>query len=123
MNGTQGPGRTLGAFQVGPSLGNGPVGDVFRAKTAGDTRDLAIKILRSPAAQSPAVRQRFLAICATVAALDHPHILPIESFGEQGPQIYSVMPLVAQDPCWRGWRVARFRPKTSRRSSSKSATR
>ncbi len=101
----------LGAYQLGPSLGAGPVGDVFRARTGNDPRELAVKVLRPPLANSPQVRQKFMAIAATVAALDHPHILPIDYFGEQGGQIFDVTPLVAQGSLLTRLTNSRLSPK------------
>ena len=95
MTGAQGPGKKLGAYQVGAFLGAGPIGDVFRAQQGTDPRELAVKVLRPPLANAANVRQRFLAISSTIAQLDHPHILPLEYSGEQGNQIFAAMPFVA----------------------------
>lgn len=95
MTGAQGPGRTLGAYQMSAHVGAGPIGDVWRAQGP-DGREMAVKVLRAPFVNSPAIRQRFLAISATVAGLDHPHILPLDFSGEQGAQVYAAMPFVAQ---------------------------
>ncbi|MBA3823598.1 MAG: protein kinase [Ktedonobacterales bacterium] len=111
MMGAQGPGRMLGAYQLGPFLGAGPVGDVFRARTGTEPRELAVKVLRPPLANSPQVRQKFAAIAAIVATLDHPHVLPLDYFGEQGNQIFGVTPLVAQGSLLARLNNGRLSPK------------
>jgi serine/threonine protein kinase len=110
MTGAQGSGRTLGAYQIGARLGAGPVGDVWRALAPGN-REMAVKVLRAPFVNSPAIRQRFLAISATVAQLDHPHILPIEASGEQGAQVFVAMPFVAQGSLAGRFAGGRLSPK------------
>lgn len=111
MAGAQGPGRMLGAYHLGPFLGAGPIGDVFRAQSGADGREFAVKVLRPPLANNASVRQRFLAINATVAQLDHPHILPLEFSGEQGQQIFAVTPLVAQGSLMGRLASGRLSPK------------
>jgi serine/threonine protein kinase len=96
---------------MGAFLGAGPVGDVFRARQATAARELAAKVVRQPLAASSSVRQRFLAISATVAQFDHPHILPLEYFGEQGSTIFAIMPLVTQGSLMGRLVAGRLSPK------------
>jgi serine/threonine protein kinase len=109
MQGPQGP-RTLGAYQVGAPLGSGPVGNVVRA-LGPDGREMALKILRGQFATSPGVRQRFLAVSAAVAQLDHPHILPLEHAGDHNGQTFAAMPFVAQGSLAGRFAGGRLSPK------------
>ena len=91
------PGRTIGAYQLGQFIGAGPIGDVYRAQQIGQAnRELALKIIRSPLAQSRAVRQRFSTVTRQVATLDHPHLLPLEYAGEINGQLVEISPFVTQ---------------------------
>lgn len=112
MHGAQGLAKMLGMYQIGPFLGAGPVGDVYRAHQPGqETRELAVKILRGPFSQKPAVRTRFTTITTAVQRLDHPHILPLEFAGEQNGQLYSVMPAVVQGSMLARLTRGRMSPK------------
>ena len=63
-------------------LGRGAAGIVYRARQENPAREVAVKILRPHEAGSAESRARFRLEAATVAALDHPGILPVFSVGE-----------------------------------------
>lgn len=54
-------------------------------------RDVAIKMLPSDVRDQPGVRRRFEREARTVAALEHPAIVPIYDFGEEDRRPYLVM--------------------------------
>jgi serine/threonine protein kinase len=112
MAGAQGPGRMLGAYQIGQFIGAGPVGDVFRAQQTGQSnRELVVKIVRQQLAQSPQVRQRFDVVTRNVARLDHSHILPLEHAGEIDGQLVAITPLVVQGSLMARIARGRLAPK------------
>jgi Tol biopolymer transport system component len=55
---------------------------------------VAIKLLRSRAGESPAMRQRFEREARAIAALNHPHICAIYDVGSEGGSGYLVMEFV-----------------------------
>ncbi len=108
----QGQGRTLGMYQLGPFVGSGPVGDVYRARhLSQEPTDVALKVLRQPFAGSPNVRSRLNQISAFMANVDHPHILPLEFAGESDGRLFTVTPLVAHGSLMARLARGRLSPK------------
>jgi hypothetical protein len=72
----------LPAYEVGPEIGRGTWGVVHggRHRTLG--RAVAIKHLPRAFAADARVRERFVAEARAVAALDHPHVVPVYDFVE-----------------------------------------
>jgi serine/threonine-protein kinase len=67
---------------------------VLLARDIKHERDVAIKFVRSDAADANALA-RFQREIALVAGLQHPHILPLYDSGESGGSLYYVMPYIA----------------------------
>jgi eukaryotic-like serine/threonine-protein kinase len=67
-------GRTLGPYTLGPLLGSGGMGDVYRARDERLGRDVAIKLLPDAVAASPDRLARFEREARVLGALNHPHI-------------------------------------------------
>ncbi len=95
-------GQELGRYRLQQLLGSGGMGEVYLATDISLNRQVAIKVIRAEAASYPeayaakeAVRlfQREL---RAIAALDHPHILPLFDYGEESAGrttlTYMVMP-------------------------------
>ena len=72
-------------------LGRGGMGFVYLARERGLERLVAIKVLSPDVAASEQTRERFRREARTAAALAHPNILPLLSFGEVGDLPYLVM--------------------------------
>ena len=64
---------------------------VFRAYDPRFERDVAIKVLPPAFMHDPQFRVRFEREAKTIALLEHPAIVPVYDFGEQGGQPYIVM--------------------------------
>jgi len=88
------PGESLGPYRVLDKLGEGGMGEVYRARDPNLNRDVAIKILPEALATDPAALARFEREAQAVAALSHPNILSIFDFGRQGDTAYAVMELL-----------------------------
>jgi eukaryotic-like serine/threonine-protein kinase len=71
------PGTRIGSFEVLSKLGEGGMGEVFRARDTTLDRDVAIKILPDVFAADPERLARFDREAKTLAALNHPHIAQI----------------------------------------------
>src|SRR6266566_2651138 len=74
-------------------LGQGGMAVVFLARDLKHRRPVAIKVLRPELAMALGA-ERFLGEIETVAALAHPHILPLYDSGEAAGFLYYVMPYV-----------------------------
>ena len=87
-------GRTLGSYQIIEKLGEGGMGEVWRARDARLGRFVAVKVLPMELARDPNRRQRFEAEARTVGALNHPNIVAVYDVGADADQIFIVSELV-----------------------------
>lgn len=75
------PGTRLGPYQVVEKLGEGGMGQVYRARDVRLQRYVAIKTLAAHAAADAGFHERFAREARAVAALSHPNILAIHDVG------------------------------------------
>jgi hypothetical protein len=87
-------GTTLGPYQVVSMLGKGGMGQVYRARDPRLGREVAIKVLSAALAETPGYLERFRREARAIAQLNHPNIVSIYDYGEQGSTTYLVMPLI-----------------------------
>jgi serine/threonine-protein kinase len=85
-----------GEYSLERELGRGGMGVVYLARDVQLDRDVAIKVLPTHLARSPAARERFVREARTAAGLSHPHIVPIHRVGEvaAGHVVFFVMSYV-----------------------------
>src|SRR5882672_4262429 len=83
-----------GEFEVGRLLGQGGFASVFLARDLMLARDVAIKVLDPNLAFSGEHSERFLTEARLVAALEHPHIMPIYQVEQKNGLLYIVMRFV-----------------------------
>ena len=69
----------IGVYEVGPLVGRGGMGEVYRARDTRLKRDVAIKFLPSHLAEDPDRVRRFEHEAETLAALNHPNIAAIHA--------------------------------------------
>lgn len=79
---------------LGDLLGEGGFAAVFRARDPFLERDVAIKVLDPSLAVDTALEEQFLHEARTIAAAEHPHIVPLYSAESKGGLLYLVMRLV-----------------------------
>ncbi len=84
----------LGEYELGPELGRGAMGVVYRARQPSLKRDVAVKVILASRFAGEAARKRFLAEAELAAQLDHPNIVPIYEVGETPDGPFYVMKLV-----------------------------
>src|SRR5919108_178950 len=87
-------GTRLGPYEIIAKLGEGGMGEVYRAHDAKLNRDVAIKILPPELSTHPDALARFEREAQAVAALSHPNILAIHDFGHADGTSYAVMELL-----------------------------
>ncbi|HTD18991.1 MAG TPA: serine/threonine-protein kinase, partial [Ktedonobacteraceae bacterium] len=93
-------------------LGSGGMGEVYLMNDTRVSRQVAIKVIRSEGAPYPGsdsakdAARLFQREAKAIAALDHPHILPLYDFGEEALEditiSYMVMPLCIEGSL-TGW--------------------
>jgi len=89
-------GQWLGDYQLQALLGVGGMAEVYRARDAALGRDVAVKVLPLDLAADPAYVERFRKEAREIGALNHPNLVPVYLFDEQGPYLYLVMPLMKE---------------------------
>jgi serine/threonine-protein kinase len=88
-----GPGSRLAGYVLEKLAGVGGMAAVFRARDERLGRVVALKLLTG----DEGVRRRFAREARAVAAVDHPHIIPIYEAGEAGGVLFIAMRFVAGD--------------------------
>ncbi|MGH9317173.1 MAG: protein kinase domain-containing protein [Thermoanaerobaculia bacterium] len=87
-------GTRLGAYEVLGPLGAGGMGEVYRARDARLSRDVAIKVLPAEVSADRQHLSRFEKEARAASALNHPNIVTIHQIGETGTTHFLVMELV-----------------------------
>ena len=75
-------------------LGKGGMGAVYKAYDETLGRTVALKVMQQSIGQDRAFVEQFLQEARALAAINHPHIVQIYSYGEENGQPYIVMELV-----------------------------
>jgi serine/threonine protein kinase len=89
-----GPSRRYGRYAITQSLGDGAMGDVFRARDTVLGRDVALKVMKAIGPDLATFRARFEAEARALARLQHPSAVQVFDVGWEGDQPYLVMELV-----------------------------
>ncbi|MCU0498828.1 MAG: protein kinase [Anaerolineae bacterium] len=88
-------GRQINDFTVIERIGRGGMATVYRAHQQSIHRDVALKVIDlDDTLEDPEFKQRFAQEAATIAALEHIHILPVYSYGIDGDLAYLAMRLL-----------------------------
>src|SRR5262245_11561556 len=87
-------GVRLGAYEILAKLGEGGMGEVYRARDTRLKRDVAIKVLPDDFARDPDRRARFEREAELLATLNHPNIASIYGFEETPTTAGIVLELV-----------------------------
>jgi serine/threonine-protein kinase len=88
------PGTILGAYRVEGTIGQGSMGEVFRAIDTGLNRKVAIKILSDKHRDSSELRARFVREGRAVAAISHPNVVQVFATGSFDERPYIAMELL-----------------------------
>ncbi|MFI5180063.1 MAG: protein kinase [Thermoanaerobaculia bacterium] len=91
-------GREVGSYRIVSRLGEGGMGEVYRAHDPRLNRDVAIKVLPEKFFEDPEMRARFEREARVLASLNHPGIAAIYSFEEiAGPSPSSTRHLLVME--------------------------
>jgi len=97
------PGTRLGAYEVTAQIGEGGMGQVYRATDTRLKRQVAIKILPPSLAADSDRLARFQREAEVLASLNHPNIAGIYGLEESGGMTALVMELVEGDDLSQGF--------------------
>ena len=103
----------LGDYRIEGIVGVGRMGVVYLAIDRITGRAVALKVLREDVGIDPVYRERFRREGELLAALDHPHIIPIHGMGEIDGELYIATPARLVDAAQRDRRRARSRWTTA----------
>ena len=84
-------GTRLGPYEVVSPLGEGGMGEVYRARDTRLDRTVALKVLNSKIDATPDIRARFEREARAIAALQHPNICVLHDLGREGETSFLVM--------------------------------
>ena len=85
------PGARLGVYEILDLVGEGGMGQVYRARDTRLDRVVALKVLPEAVAADAERRERFDREARAVAALNHPHICQLHDVGDAGDTRFLVM--------------------------------
>jgi len=87
-------GTAIGPYQVIAKLGEGGMGEVYRARDPRLARDVALKILRDRAGGQASRIDRFVTEARAASALNHPNIIAVFDAAVDGSTPYLVTELI-----------------------------
>lgn len=87
-------GQLLGQYRIVERLGEGGMGEVYRATDEMLDRDVALKMLRPELAHRPDLVERFRAEAVTLARLDHANIARLHGMTRHEAHLFMVMEFV-----------------------------
>lgn len=85
------PGSTLGPFRIDAMLGEGGMGQVFRATREGDGAPVALKVMKREFAADQQYSRRFLREARAAQEVSHKHLVSVLEAGEAEGRQYLVM--------------------------------
>ena len=130
-HGMPSPKRQVGRYQIMRQIGRGGMATVYLARQTQLERNVALKELSTFHASAPEFAERFLRESRLAGSLNHPNIVTVFEYFEEGGTPYIAMEYVERDRsvrtsggwCWRSspapWRGSwRASPTRSRTESS-----
>ena len=91
-------GNRLAHYEIRERIGNGGMGEVYRARDTRLGRDVALKTLHLDSSRDPELLGRLASEARAVAALNHPNIVTIYSVDEADATPFLTMELVEGKP-------------------------
>ena len=92
-------------YRIDGELGRGGFGIVYAGRHLRLDRPVAIKELPNWLVDNAEVRARFLTEARVLASLDHPHIVPVYDYVEQGGLCLLVMESLGGGTVWESFQA------------------
>src|SRR5258705_10844145 len=93
-------GTLLSHYRIEGKLGEGGMGEVYRAIDTKLDRSVAVKLLSSSATQDQEARQRLLQDARSAASLNHPNIVTFYSVGQaERPDLHVLKHVEVENLC------------------------
>jgi len=86
--------QIISRYQIIDEIGRGGMATVYRAFDPLFKRDVAVKIMAGEHLTDKLLRARFEREAQTIAALEHPAIVPVYDFGEDDDRLFLIMRLM-----------------------------
>ena len=86
--------HAIGKYRLVSRIGQGAMGEVFKAHDPSLNRMVAVKTISSSLGTESELRRRFLREAQSAARLNHPNIITVYDFGEEQGRIYMAMELL-----------------------------
>ncbi|MBN2369751.1 MAG: protein kinase [Vicinamibacteria bacterium] len=78
----------IGKYLLQDKIGQGAMGEVYRARDPILNRDVALKVITANLAADPELQARFRIEAQSAAQLNHPNIITVYDFGEEGGKAF-----------------------------------
>jgi serine/threonine protein kinase len=88
-------GTEIAGYRIGPQLGRGGMGVVYKAHHLRLDRPAAVKVLTPALADNDEFRERFMRESQMAATLQHPNVVTVYDAGEEDGLLYLAMQYVA----------------------------
>jgi tetratricopeptide (TPR) repeat protein len=86
--------ESLGKYKIVCKIGQGAMGEVYKAHDPVLNRDVAIKTIVADLGGDSTLRKRFEREAQSAASLNHPNIIKVYDFGDQDNKLYMAMELL-----------------------------
>jgi serine/threonine-protein kinase len=84
------PGSIFAGYEIESVVGVGGIGTLYRARQVRLDRPVALKLVAPEMASDPVIRERLRREARTIAALDHPNVVPLYEAGEADGTVFIV---------------------------------
>jgi serine/threonine protein kinase len=109
LGGANQTGRRLGDFQLEKKIGQGGMGEVYKARQISLDRPVAVKVLTRGLASQPGFVERFQREAKAAANIVHPHVIQIYAYGiDNGTPYFAMEYVEGEDLQQRMRRVKRL---------------
>jgi len=88
------PTSRLGKYEIIAKIGQGAMGEVYKARDTVLERFVAIKTMSAAVLGEPELGQRFLREAQSAARLNHPNVVTLHEFGEDAGRFFMAMELL-----------------------------
>lgn len=84
----------IGRYKIVGKIGQGGTSHVWKGWDATLNRHVAVKTISADVADDPTLKKRFEREAQSAAGLNHPHIITVFDFGQEGDKLYMAMELL-----------------------------